>query len=79
MPHVREKVITCDRTRDLHRLFLLGYVFAGAKKYLQVSSPSTKWGYPMISNNTSVALGVASEALVEDAGDGTSVFVCILT
>ena len=50
-------------------VFLLGYVFAVAKKHLQVSSPSIKWGYLIISNNTSVALGVASGALVEDAGD----------
>ena len=59
--------------------FLLGYIFAVAKKHLQVSSPSTKWGYPMISNNTSVPVGVASGVLVEDADDGTSGFVCIRT
>jgi len=60
-------------------VFLLGYVFAVAKKHLQVPSPSTKWGYPMISNSTSVALDAASGVLVEDAGGGTSGFVCILT
>ena len=55
--------------------FLLGYVFAVAKTHLQVSSPSIKCGYPTISNNTSVALGVG----VEEDGDDGSGFVCILT
>jgi hypothetical protein len=58
--------------------FLLGYVFAVARKHLHVSSPSIKWGYPLISNNTSVALGAASAVLVE-GGDGASCFACILT
>jgi len=60
-------------------VFLLGYVFAVAKKHLHDSSPSMKWGYPIISNNTSDALGVVSEALVEEGGDGASGFACILT
>ena len=60
-------------------VFLLGYVFAVAKKHLHESSPSIKWGYPLISNSTSVALGVASEVLVEEGGDGASGFACILT
>jgi len=60
-------------------VFLLGYVFAVAKKHLHDSSPSTKWGYPIISNNTSDTLGAAPEALVEEGGDGVSGFACILT
>jgi hypothetical protein len=60
-------------------VFLLGYVFAVAKKHLQVSSPSIKCGYPTISNKTSVGLGVPSEVLMEDVVDGGSGFVCILT
>jgi hypothetical protein len=60
-------------------VFLLGYTFAVAKKHLQVSSPSVRCGYPMISNRTSVGLGMPSEVLVEDGGDRSSGFVCILT
>lgn len=60
-------------------MFLLGYVFAAAKKHLHESSPSMRWGYPLISNKTSVARGVASEVLVEGDGDEASGFACILT
>ena len=60
-------------------VFLLGYVFAVAKKHLHESSPSRKWGYPLISNSTSVALGVDSDVPVEVGGDGASGFACILT
>jgi len=54
-------------------------VLAVAKKHLHESPPSVKWGYPLISKNTSVARGVASEVLVEEGGDGASGFACILT
>ena len=59
-------------------VFLLGYVFAVAKKHLHSSSPSMKWGYPIISDNTSDAPGTASEALVAEGGDQTSGFACII-
>jgi len=60
-------------------VFLLGYVFAVAKKHLYESSPSIKWGYPLISNSTSAALGADSDVPVEVGGDGASGFACILT
>jgi len=80
MPHMSEEQYSQVSERETHiAVFLLGYVLAVAKKHLHESSPSIKWGYPLISNSTSVALGVGSDALVEAGGDGASGFACILT
>ena len=79
-PRISEEQYGQFSERGTHiAVFLLGYVLAVAKKHLHESSPSMKWGYPCISNSTSVALGAGSDALAEAGGDGASGFACILT
>ena len=80
-PYIKRKLIGTGLVElKAHiAVFLLGYVFAVAKKHLHEPSPSIKWGYPLISNSTSVALGADSDIPVEADGDKASGFACILT